>query len=179
MAGELARRARAVGRIAASQLAEQRLQPVAREPAGAQQAGVLGVAQVDDGALQADRAGAAVEDEVDGFAQLGGDVLGGGRADPARRVGARGDDRQPDLAQEGAGPRGCDGTRTATVDRPAVAAGRSAARAASGRTSVSGPGQNASASRSARASKAAMRRAPAASATCAISGLCAGRPFAR
>ena len=119
---------------------------------------MLGVAQVDDGALQADRARAAVEDEVDGFAQLGGDVLGGGRADPARRVGARGDDGQPDLAQERLGRR---------VRRHPDGHGREAGgggrgdlrRAASGRTSVSGPGQNASASRSARASKAAMRRA--------------------
>ena len=52
---------------------------------------MLGVAQVNDGALQADGAGTAVDDEVDGLAQLGGDVLGSGRADPARRVGARGD----------------------------------------------------------------------------------------
>ena len=139
---------------------------------------MLGVAQVDDSALQADRARAAVEDEVDRLAQLGGDVLDGGRADPARRVGARGDDGQPDLAQESLRRR---------VRRHPDGHGREAGDGGRGDLRLRGQRQDerqrAGPERLGEAVGAGVEGGDAAggvaSATCAISGLCAGRRFAR
>jgi hypothetical protein len=71
-----------------------------------------------------------------------------------------------------------DGTRRAIVSSPAVAKSATVQPAALGRTSVSGPGQNAFASRAAFASKRARRFAAATSVTWAMSGLNAGRPLA-
>ncbi len=73
----------------------------------------------------------------------------------------------------------CMGTRTATVVPPAVTSGATAP-SRSGKTSVSGPGQNSAASARATADTCAARsnaRLPEAS--CTIDGFVAGRPFAR
>ena len=75
---------------------------------------------------------------------------------------------------------GCEGTRSAIVSRPAVTSPLTLFRAPSlsGSTSVSGPGQNSCASTKASSPNSPRSRAASRSATCAISGLNRGRPFA-
>src|SRR5690349_16544305 len=62
-----------------------------------------GARQVDDGRLDADGAGATVEDVVDVAAEVGDHVIGGGRADPAEAVGAGGGDRAAERLEQGVG----------------------------------------------------------------------------
>ena len=69
------------------------LQLGAGNGAGAQQGGARGIAKVDDGGLEPDRGGAAVEDVADFCAQAGEHVRGSGGADVAERVRARGGER--------------------------------------------------------------------------------------
>jgi hypothetical protein len=73
----------------------------------------------------------------------------------------------------------CAGQRSATVGRPAVTAGASAASARRGSTIVKAPGQKRAASACARGSITASFSAAATSGTCTISGLKSGRPLAR
>jgi len=68
--------------------------------------------------------------------------------------------------------------RTAIVSRPAVANSATGQSSVFGSTKVSGPGHNAAASAPAAASNFPSRCAAARSATCTISGLNVGRPFA-
>ena len=70
------------------------------------------------------------------------------------------------------------GTRSAMVARPAVTSGAIPASSRNGTTSVSGPGQCASASARAVSSNTPIPSAAARSATCTISGLKLGLPFA-
>ncbi len=73
---------------------------------------------------------------------------------------------------------GCSGTRIATLGKPALTRAEMPASGLSGRTRVNGPGQNAEASLSASASNSAISLAASTEATCTISGLNCGRPFA-
>ncbi|MGY4486077.1 hypothetical protein ACVWWR_005268 [Bradyrhizobium sp. LM3.2] len=84
----------------------------------------------------------------------------------------------PPKARRIACATGWAGMRIATVSRPAVARSATGQFSVFGTTSVSGPGQNASARPRAQASNRPILRAAARSATCAISGLKAGRPLA-
>ncbi len=70
------------------------------------------------------------------------------------------------------------GTRIASVSRPAEASQETLLLSRRGRTSVSGPGQNAAASAFARASKRTSRAAAAALGTWMINGLKRGLDFA-
>jgi len=72
----------------------------------------------------------------------------------------------------------CAGTRTATVSSPALTSSESAVSSRRGSTSVSPPGQNRLASLSASALKTQCFSASSRFATCTISGLKRGRPFA-
>ena len=81
-------------------------------------------------------------------------------------------------ALSNASATGCAGTRNASVSRPARARSQTRETGVLGTTRVSGPGQNASASFIASLLKRPSTRAAASEATCAISGLNAGRPFA-
>ena len=79
----------------------------------------LGPGDVDDGDSRPMRPWAAVEDQRDALAQIGGDMRCRGRADMARAVGAgRGDGQRRPRAAAPARP-GWAGTRTATVSSPA------------------------------------------------------------
>ena len=62
--------------------------------AGAKDAGARGLAEVNDGGFETDRAGAAVEDVADFIAEAVAHVLGGGGAHVAERVRTRGGERQ-------------------------------------------------------------------------------------
>ena len=120
----------------------------------------------------------AVDDQLDTAAQVGEHVL---RAWSATHVRSGSPTAPP---PGGRTPPGCrarpDGWARArrSCRGPRWQAPPPGNPAALGSTSVSGPGQNAAASRSASASKRASARAAAASATCAMSGLNAGRPLA-
>lgn len=58
------------------------------------------VGEVDDGGLESDFAGAAVEDEVDVDEDFGVDVLGGGGAEGHEGIGGGGGDGAPGLADD-------------------------------------------------------------------------------
>ena len=101
---------------------------------------------------------AAIEDRVDPAVEVGQDVLGVGRADPARPIGRGCGDRSADRARSRCA-RGWDGTRRPTLSRPARARSQIVQPGAAGTTRVSGPGQNAAASSSAASSNKPCRGA--------------------
>ena len=82
-------------------LAEGGFDGLGREAAGAQQGG--GAGEADDGAFHPDIADAAVEDGLDPAREAGGDMGGGGRADPARGVGGRRGNRAAEGREQGMG----------------------------------------------------------------------------
>jgi hypothetical protein len=100
---------------------EERLDRLARHAARPQQRRVR-AGHVDDRRLDADRAGATVEDVVDRVAEILHDVRRGGRADRAEAVGARRRDARARTPCSSASAIGCDGTRRPTVGAPPVTA---------------------------------------------------------
>jgi hypothetical protein len=76
----LARRPETARRRDRDRVPEHRFEVLTRHPARSQDARHL-ARDVDDGRLDADLAGAAVQDEVDGVTELRPDVAGGGGAD--------------------------------------------------------------------------------------------------
>ena len=106
---------------------EQPLDVLGGDAAGAQQLRRIGRA-VDDRALDADRARAAVEHDValrvEVRPEVGEDVLGGRRADPAEAVRRRRGDAPPRTAPAAPASAGEPGTRSPTVSRPPVTASR-------------------------------------------------------
>ena len=159
------------------QVADLRLDPAAHQTARPQQAWRR-PGEVDHRELQADRAGAAVQDEIDPLPQRLCDMVRRGRADRAGRIGARRCDRQDRSPRAAPGRAGARARAGATVSRPALTSSESGDAGARGSTRVSGPGQKRAARRSAASFQQASALAAAWVPTCTISGLKRGRRLA-
>ena len=136
-------------------------------------------AEVDDGALDADRAGSAVEDHVEvgiePVAQVGEHVGGRRRADTAEPVRRRRGERVR-CGRSARGVSGWAGTRSPTEARPPVIS--SSTRPERGSRTVSGPGHaSATRVRAPAGTSLVQSSSAAASARWTISGCAAGRPL--